>query len=73
MSKIKEILSGFFLSNAFKRFVWIVIDAFIGSLIVYLGELNWVWLPVIIGTLEQITKYINTNYLQKSETAAKYL
>jgi len=63
----------FFMSSAFKRFCWVALNSFIGSLVVYLTGLDWKWAIVIIPALNNVTKWINDTYLQKAEVLKKVL
>ena len=55
MDKVKE----FFTSTLFKRFLWNTLAAFIGLLVVYLGSIDWIYAPIIIGVCNGILKELN--------------
>lgn len=58
VNKLKEIL----ISKHAKRFYWNVGNGFIGVLAVEVGNLDWVYAPVIIAALNGLTKYLNSAY-----------
>jgi len=43
------------------RFLWLVADAFVGSLIVYFSGISWMYAPLFIAVLQSITKEIKNH------------
>lgn len=64
MEKLKEILT----SKQAKTFYWTIANGFISLAIIYCAELEWIYAPMVIATLNLITKYINQTYLTESDT-----
>ena len=56
MSYVKDFLQ----STIFKRFLWNVLSAFLGIVVVYLGGINWIYAPIIIGLINGILKELNS-------------
>ena len=55
MNYVKE----FFTSTLFKRFLWTTLAGFLGLVVVYLGNIDWIYAPVIIAIISGITKELN--------------
>jgi hypothetical protein len=60
MNKLKE----FFTSKLFETFLWQTLNAFIALIVVVLGDVSWVYAPLIISVLNPITKYINLKFIK---------
>ena len=55
MNYIKDFLQ----STMFKRFLWTTLAGFLGLVAVYLGNIDWIYAPVIIAIISGITKELN--------------
>lgn len=64
MKKNSTQVLDFLKSKIAKRFYWNTLNGFIGLVIVYFTQIDWLYTPIIIGVLNGITKEINT-YLSK--------
>ena len=60
MNKLEE----FFTSKLFETFLWQTLNAFIALIVVVLGDVSWVYAPLIISVLNPITKYINLKFIK---------
>ena len=49
----------FLQSTLFKRFLWNTLAAFLGLLVIFLGGLDWIYAPIIIGAINGILKELN--------------
>ena len=58
MDKLKTFLK----SSTFKRFLWHTLAGFLGLIVIFLGDLNWVYAPVVISIISGVTKEINNYY-----------
>jgi len=56
MNYVKDFLT----STIVKRFAWTTLAGFLGLAVVYLGQIDWIYAPVIIALIGGITKKLNT-------------
>jgi len=56
MSYVKDFLQ----STIFKRFLWNVLSAFLGIVVVYLGGINWIYAPLVIAGINGVLKELNS-------------
>lgn len=56
----KQNIVWFFTHPKFKTFLWQTANGFLTVAIVILGEIDWVYMPVILAVLNYTTKAINT-------------
>jgi hypothetical protein len=59
-----NVLKGFLISNTAKRFYWQAGNGLVAGLVVYLTDIKWEYLLLIVPVLNGITKEIN-NQLSK--------
>ena len=60
---IKNGIIEFFTSGKFKTFLWQTANAFIVLVIAFAQDINWAYIPMVLGILNYLTKYINQKYL----------
>lgn len=60
MNKLKQ----FFTSKGFERVLWVTLNSFLVVTAKELGSFDWVYVPVLIIGLNELTRYINTTYLK---------
>ena len=60
MEKIKQ----FFMSKGFERILWVTANSFIAITVQALVDIDWLYVPAIIIALNELTKYINVEYLK---------
>lgn len=53
-------LMEFFASKQVKRFAWTTLAGFLGLAVVYIGNLDFWWVPVVTAIVAGITKELNT-------------
>jgi len=58
METLKQIL----ISKQAKRFYWTTLAGFLGLSIMFLGNIDWVYAPMMIAVINGITKEINNRY-----------
>lgn len=46
-------------STIVKRFLWQTLAGFLGLAVVFLGNIDWVYAPVVIAIIAGVTKEIN--------------
>jgi hypothetical protein len=63
MKKITQEVIKFLTTNKAKTFYWTTLNGFLGIMIIQLGELEWVYAPIIIALLSGLTKFINRDIL----------
>jgi hypothetical protein len=63
MKKITQEVIKFLTTNRAKTFYWTTLNGFLGIMIIQLGELEWVYAPIIIALLSGLTKFINRDIL----------
>jgi len=54
-------VEAFFTSTAVKRFAWTTLAGFMGLVVIYLGNFDYWWIPLITALIAGITKSINSN------------
>ncbi len=64
MNNFKEKLIKFFTSKGFERILWVTANSIIAITIQYLADIDWLYVPAIVIALNEITKYINVEYLK---------
>jgi len=65
MKKLSTYIKNFLKSPRFKAFCWTTLNGFITLVIVNFAEIDWVYSPIVIAALNNLTKYINQTYLSK--------
>lgn len=60
MNKLKQ----FFTSKGFERILWVTFNSFLAITSQVIVDYNWLYVPVIVIFLNELTKYINVNYLK---------
>ena len=55
-------LMEFLKSNMAKRFYWTTFAGFLGLAIVFLGNIDWIYAPIVISMLAGISKEMNNRY-----------
>jgi hypothetical protein len=63
MKNITQEVTKFLTTNRAKTFYWTTLNGFLGIMIIQLGELEWVYAPIIIALLSGLTKFINRDIL----------
>jgi hypothetical protein len=63
MKNITQEVIKFLTTNRAKTFYWTTLNGFLGIMIIQLGELEWVYAPIIIALLSGLTKFINRDIL----------
>lgn len=64
MNKFKEKLIEFFTSKGFERILWVTANSVIAITIQALADIDWLYVPAIVIALNELTKYINTEYIK---------
>jgi hypothetical protein len=58
MKYIKEFLQ----STIFKRFLWNTLSGFLTLVAVYVGNINWIYAPIVFALCNGLSKEINERY-----------
>ena len=64
MNNFKEKLIQFFTSKGFERILWVTANSVIAITIQALADIDWLYVPAIVIALNELTKYINTEYIK---------
>lgn len=64
MDNFKEKLIQFFTSKGFERILWVTANSVIAITVQALADIDWIYVPAIVILLNEITKYVNTEYLK---------
>lgn len=64
MNNFKGKVIKFFTSKGFERILWVTANSVIAITIQALADIDWLYVPAIVIALNELTKYINVNYLK---------
>ena len=64
MDNFKEKLIQFFTSKGFERILWVTANSIIAITVQALADIDWLYVPAIVILLNEITKYINQEYIK---------
>lgn len=60
MNKLKQ----FFTSKGFERILWVTANSVIAITVQALADIDWLYVPAIVIALNELTKYINVEYIK---------
>ena len=60
MNTIKQ----FFTSKGFERILWVTANSVIAITVQALADIDWLYVPAIVIALNELTKYINVEYIK---------
>ena len=64
MDNFKEKLIEFFTSKGFERILWVTANSVIAITVQALADIDWLYVPAIVIALNELTKYINVEYIK---------
>ena len=64
MNNFKEKLIQFFTSKGFERILWVTANSVIAITVQALADIDWLYVPAIVIALNELTKYINVEYIK---------